>query len=76
VINFFSNACSQLRPLRLIACISKEIGRKLKVDRATFSTEWKSAFNARLLYAWERPLLRLCHDSCYNFLPMLVFLHA
>jgi hypothetical protein len=30
-ITFFSNACSQPHPLRLIACISKESGRKKSI---------------------------------------------
>jgi hypothetical protein len=32
-ITFFSNACSQLHPLRLIACISKESSRKKSIAR-------------------------------------------
>ena len=32
-ITFFSNACSQPHPLHLIACISKESGRKKSIAR-------------------------------------------
>ena len=48
---------SQPHPLRLIACISKERFKwSQKVDRATFSTEWKSALKHSEYFLVSREL--------------------